>query len=45
MRACHLAPWPEVNESLIDTEAEARGELIKEMTSAIRRYKAEHGMP
>ena len=41
----HLQPWPEVNESLIDADAEARGELIKEMTSVIRRYKAEHGMP
>jgi len=41
----HLSPWPVVFESLIDSGAEARGELIKEMTSAIRRYKAEHGMP
>ncbi len=41
----HLSPWPVVFESLIDSDAEARGELIKEMTSAIRRYKAEHGMP
>ena len=41
----HLSPWPKVDESLIDSDAEARGELIKEMTSAIRRYKAEHGMP
>lgn len=41
----HLQLWPEVNESLIDEHAEARGELIKEMTSAIRRYKGEHGMP
>lgn len=41
----HLQQWPLVNESLIDADAEARGELIKEMTSAIRRYKAEHGMP
>jgi len=41
----HLSPWPQVDESLIDSGAEARGEFIKEMTSAIRRYKAEHGMP
>jgi valyl-tRNA synthetase len=41
----HLQPWPKVNESLINAEAEATGEKIKEMTSAIRRYKAEHGMP
>jgi valyl-tRNA synthetase len=41
----HLSPWPQVDESLLDSGAEARGEFIKEMTSAIRRYKAEHGMP
>lgn len=41
----HSAAWPAVNESLIDMEAEKTGELIKEMTSAIRRYKSEHGMP
>ena len=41
----HLSPWPQVDESLIDSGAEERGEFIKEMTSAIRRYKAEHGMP
>ncbi|MCZ7402515.1 MAG: valine--tRNA ligase [Candidatus Methanoperedens sp.] len=41
----HLQPWPQVNESLIDADAESTGELIKEMTSAIRRYKAENGMP
>jgi len=41
----HLQPWPQVNESFIDADAESTGELIKEMTSAIRRYKAEHGMP
>ncbi|MCZ7396344.1 MAG: valine--tRNA ligase [Candidatus Methanoperedens sp.] len=40
----HLQAWPEVNESLIDEEAETTGELIKEITSAIRRYKSEHGM-
>ncbi len=40
----HLQTWPEVNESLIDEEAEASGEMIKEIASAIRRYKSEHGM-
>jgi valyl-tRNA synthetase len=40
----HLQAWPQVNESLIDAEAEATGELIKEITAAIRRYKSEHGM-
>jgi valyl-tRNA synthetase len=40
----HLSQWPPVEESLIDAKAEATGELIKEITSAIRRYKSEHGM-
>ncbi len=40
----HLQAWPEVNESLIDSDAEATGELIKEITGAIRRYKSERGM-
>ncbi len=40
----HLAQWPQADESLIDPGAEAAGELIKEITAAIRRYKSEHGM-
>jgi len=40
----HLQAWPQVEESLIDAEAEATGESIKEITAAIRRHKAEHGM-
>jgi valyl-tRNA synthetase len=40
----HLAQWPQADESLIDPDAEAAGELIKEVTAAIRRYKSEHGM-
>lgn len=40
----HLQPWPDADESLIDEDAEATGELIKEITAAIRRYKSEHGM-
>lgn len=40
----HLQTWPQVDESLIDADAEATGELIKEITAAIRRYKSEHGM-
>jgi len=38
----HLAQWPQADESLIDPDAEAAGELIKEITAAIRRYKSEH---
>jgi len=40
----HIAQWPQADESLIDPDAEAAGELIKEITAAIRRYKSEHGM-
>ncbi len=40
----HLQSWPQVDESLIDADTETRGELIKEITAAIRRYKSEHGM-
>jgi valyl-tRNA synthetase len=40
----HLQAWPEINEELIDSNAEATGELIKEITAAVRWYKSEHGM-
>ncbi|MDP2767966.1 MAG: class I tRNA ligase family protein, partial [Candidatus Methanoperedens sp.] len=40
----HLQACPQVNESLIDADAEADGELIKEITATIRRYKSERGM-
>jgi valyl-tRNA synthetase len=40
----HLAAWPQADESLINANAEVTGELIKEITAAIRRYKSEHGM-
>ncbi|MDD5474100.1 MAG: valine--tRNA ligase [Candidatus Methanoperedens sp.] len=40
----HLQPWPLADESFINAEAEATGELIKEITAAIRRYKSERGM-
>ncbi len=40
----HLQAWPQTNEELIDSNAEATGELIKEITAAVRRYKSEHGM-
>lgn len=40
----HLQQWPQADESLIDAQVEAAGELIKEITAAIRRYKSERGM-
>ncbi len=41
----HLCKWPEADESLIDHDAEVCGDLIRDVTGAIRRYKAEQGMP
>ncbi len=38
----HTQPWPEVDESLISEEFEAAGELIKDITSEVRRYKSDH---
>ncbi len=40
----HLQPWRLADESFINAEAETTGELIKEITAAIRRYKSERGM-
>ncbi|MGP8329747.1 MAG: valine--tRNA ligase [Methanosarcinaceae archaeon] len=40
----HLQSWPDVNESLIDDDIEHAGELIKDITAAVRRYKSENGM-
>ncbi|MEM2933889.1 MAG: valine--tRNA ligase [Methanocellales archaeon] len=44
IKSVHLQKWPEAEESLIDEAAEKEGELIKQITSAIRRYKSEHGI-
>jgi len=40
----HTQAWPTIDESLISEEAEAAGELIKEITSEVRRYKSDLGM-
>ena len=40
----HTQAWPAIDESLISEEAEAAGELIKEITSEVRRYKSDLGM-
>ncbi|HII79684.1 MAG TPA: class I tRNA ligase family protein, partial [Methanosarcina sp.] len=36
----HTQAWPSVNESLISEEAEAAGEMIKDITGETRRYKS-----
>jgi len=40
----HLQRFPEVEEELIDEEAERRGELIKSIVEVVRRYKHDNGM-
>jgi valyl-tRNA synthetase len=40
----HTKAWPVVNESLISEEAEAAGEMIKDITGEVRRYKSDLGM-
>ncbi len=44
IESVHLQSWPETEQGLIDPVAESEGELIRQLTAAIRRYKAEHGI-
>lgn len=40
----HVQSWPKAREDLIDEESEKAGEFIKDVASAVRRYKSEKGM-
>lgn len=40
----HRSGWPQPNDTLLDEEAEAGGELLLEIASAVRRYKSEAGL-
>ena len=40
----HLQSYPKPDEGLIDEEAERKGEIIKEIVAAIRRFKHDKGM-
>ncbi|MGC1379184.1 MAG: valine--tRNA ligase [Anaerolineales bacterium] len=40
----HRAQWPTVNNSLVDDDAEAAGNILVEIASAARRYKSEHNL-
>jgi len=40
----HRSPWPGANEALIDDRAEAAGEALVEVATAVRRYKSEHAL-
>jgi valyl-tRNA synthetase len=44
VESVHLQSYPEADERFIDEEAERRGELMKEIVSAIRRMKHDKGM-
>ncbi|HEX7475413.1 MAG TPA: valine--tRNA ligase [Dehalococcoidales bacterium] len=41
----HLAEWPRVQSDLVDNEAEALGEAMVEIATAVRRYKSENKLP
>lgn len=43
-QSVHTQSWPKVDEELISDKEEEKGELIKEIVSAIRRYKSERGI-
>ena len=38
----HRANWPAVDESLLDEQAEAAGDVVVEIATAVRRYKTEN---
>ncbi|MFH1636413.1 MAG: valine--tRNA ligase [Chloroflexota bacterium] len=40
----HRSQWPEADETLIDEKAEATGETLVEIATAVRRYKSEHNL-
>ena len=40
----HTQSWPDVNEALINEDAEHVGELIKDIAGNVRRYKSDNGM-
>jgi valyl-tRNA synthetase len=41
----HISQWPEANTGLIDDEAEAAGNMLIEVATAVRRYKSEKKIP
>ncbi|MCK5661703.1 MAG: class I tRNA ligase family protein, partial [Methanosarcinales archaeon] len=38
----HTSTWPEVDSDLVDESAESEGEQVKDIVSAIRRYKSDN---
>ncbi len=41
----HLSSWPRARQELINAEAEAVGDMLIEIASAVRRYKSEKKIP
>jgi len=41
----HRAAWPQPDPALADPQAEATGERLVEIATALRRYKSEHNLP
>jgi valyl-tRNA synthetase len=44
-RSIHLASWPEADANLEDGRAEALGETLVAIATAVRRYKSERSLP
>jgi valyl-tRNA synthetase len=44
-KSVHNEYWPEVKRDRINAEAEMEGDLIADITRAVRRYKSEQGIP
>ncbi|MDP6704391.1 MAG: class I tRNA ligase family protein, partial [archaeon] len=44
VNSIHLESWPEFDKSLIDEEAEASGDLLVSIVSAVRQYKQGKGL-
>jgi valyl-tRNA synthetase len=44
-KSLQVSPWPEINQALIDEEAEKRGNLIIAVIGEVRREKAEKHLP
>jgi valyl-tRNA synthetase len=41
----HISAWPEANNTLIDDDAEAVGNMLIEVATVVRRYKSEKKIP
>jgi len=44
-KSVHLSPWPKTDKTLIDEEAEKRGDMIMAVITEVRREKSEKHLP